>query len=331
MKAMTLSALIQKFFMDRLYTQMEASPHTIASYRDTFRLLLKFASEKTGKSPIALSVDDLNAELIGVFLEDIEDVRKNSARSRNTRLAAIRSFFRFVALHEPAYMLHCQRIVSIPSKRYVRRGVEFLNAKQMQALLNAPDRTTWIGRRDHPILTIALQTGLRASELVKLQCRDVVLETGAHVRCEGKGRKHRATPLRRATVEVLGNWLKERRGTASDPLFPTMRGDVMSRDALEHLVKRHIKTASRTCPSLVGKQVSPHVLRHSTAMDLLHHGIDQAVIALWLGHETVETTQVYLHADMKLKEKALAKMSSTAINPGRYKPDDKLLSFLESL
>lgn len=331
MKAMTLSALIQKFFMDRLYTQMEASPHTIASYRDTFRLLLKFASEKTGKSPIALSVDDLNAELIGVFLEHTENVRKNSARSRNTRLAAIRSFFRFVALHEPAYMLHCQRIVSMPSKRYVRRGVEFLNSQQMQALLNAPDRTTWIGRRDHAILTIALQTGLRASELVKLQCRDVVLETGAHVRCEGKGRKHRATPLRRATVEVLGNWLKERRGTDRDPLFPTMRGDVMSRDALEHLVKRHIKTASRSCPSLVGKQVSPHVLRHSTAMDLLHHGIDQAVIALWLGHETVETTQVYLHADMKLKEKALAKMSSAATNPGRYKPDDKLLSFLESL
>ena len=331
MAVMTLSALVQKFFTDRLYSQMEASPHTVASYRDTFRLLLKFAGEKTGKSPMVLSIDDLNAEMIGVFLDDIENVRENSARSRNTRLAAIRSFFRFVALHEPAYMLHCQNILSMPGKRYVRRNVEFLNAQEMQALLNAPDCSTWIGRRDQAILTIALQTGLRASELVTIQCCDIALETGAHVRCEGKGRKHRATPLRRETVTAMKNWLKERRGSDHDPLFPTMRGDKMSRDALEHLVKRHIKTASKFCPSLIGKRVSPHVLRHSTAMDLLHHGIDQAVIALWLGHESIETTQAYMHADMTLKEKALAKMSSPAINPGRYKPDDKLLSFLENL
>lgn len=328
---MTLSALIQNFFTERLYTQMEASPHTVASYRDTFRLLLKFAGEKTGKSPMVLSIDELDAEMIGVFLDDIEHVRKNSARSRNTRLAAIRSFFRFVALHEPAYMFHCQKILSMPSKRYVRRNVEFLNTQEMQGLINAPDCSTWIGRRDHAILTLALQTGLRASELVKLQCCDVVLETGAHVRCEGKGRKLRATPLRRETVTVMKSWLKERRGSDRDPLFPTMRGDRMSRDALEHLVKRHIKTASKSCPSLIGKRVSPHVLRHSTAMDLLHHGVDQAVIALWLGHESIETTQAYIHADMKLKEKALARMSSPALNTGRYKPDDKLLSFLESL
>ena len=331
MAVMTLSALVQKFFTDRLYSQMEASPHTVASYRDTFRLLLKFAGEKTGKSPMVLSIEDLNAEMIGVFLDDIENVRENSARSRNTRLAAIRSFFRFVALHEPAYMLHCQKILTMPGKRYVKRNIEFLNAQEMQALLNAPDCSTWIGRRDHAILTIALQTGLRASELVTIQCCDIALETGAHVRCEGKGRKHRATPLRRETVTAMKNWLKERRGSDHDPLFPTMRGDKMSRDALEHLVKRHIKTASKFCPSLIGKRVSPHVLRHSTAMDLLHHGIDQAVIALWLGHESIETTQAYMHADMTLKEKALAKMSSPAINPGRYKPDDKLLSFLENL
>ena len=331
MTAMTLSALVQKFFMDKLYTQMESSPHTIASYRDTFRLLLKFVGEKTGKAPTKLSVDDLDAKMIGVFLEDIENVRKNSARSRNTRLAAIRSFFRFVAIYEPAYMFHCQKILSMPSKRYVKRNVEFLNALEMQALLNAQDCSTWIGRRDHAILTIALQTGLRASELVNLQCCDVILETGAHVRCEGKGRKHRATPLRAETVIVMKNWLKERQGSVHDPLFPTMRGNKMSRDALEHLVQRHIKTASKSCPSLIGKRISPHVLRHSTAMNLLHHGIDQAVIALWLGHESIETTQVYIHADMKLKEKALAKMSPSSINPGRYKPDDKLLSFLENL
>ena len=331
MTAMTLSALVQKFFTDRLYTQMEASPHTIASYRDTFRLLLKFAGEKTGKTPTRLSVDDLDVEMIGVFLNDIENARKNSARTRNTRLAAIRSFFRFVAIHEPAYMLHCQKILSMPGKRFVRRSVDYLNVQEMQALLNAPDCSTWIGRRDHAVLRIALQTGLRASELVKLQCCDIILETGAHVHCVGKGRKHRATPLRRETVTVMKNWLKERRGSDHDPLFPTMRGDKMSRDALEHLVKRHIKTASKSCPSLIGKRVSPHVLRHSTAMDLLHHGIDQVVIALWLGHESIETTQVYIHADMKLKEKALAKMSNPSVSPGRYKPDDNLLSFLENL
>jgi integrase/recombinase XerD len=223
MLAMSLSALIQRFFTDRLYNQLEASPHTIASYRDTFRLLLTFAGEQTSKSPTALQIDDLNAELIGVFLEQIETVRKNSVRSRNTRLAAIRSFFRFVALQEPAYLHHCQRILSMPSKRYVRRGVEFLNG------------STWVGRRDHALLTLALQTGLRVSELVRLQCRDVVLETGAHVRCEGKGRKQRATPLRRETVTVLAKWLKERRGKDEDALFPTLRGDGMSRDALEHL------------------------------------------------------------------------------------------------
>lgn len=331
MLALSLSALIQRFFTDRLYNQMEASPHTIASYRDTFRLLLTFAREQTGKSPTALGVDDLNVELIGLFLDQIEAVRKNSARSRNTRLAAIRSFFRFVALHEPAYLHHCQRILSMPSKRYVRRGVEFLNAEEMQALLTAPDRSTWVGRRDHALLTLALQTGLRVSELVKLKCRDVVLETGAHVRCEGKGRKQRATPLRRETVAVMSKWLKERRGQDDATLFPSLRGDHMSRDALEHLVKRHVKTAAQCCSSLVGKRVSPHVLRHSTAMDLLHHGIDQTVIALWLGHESVETTQAYIHADMKLKEKALAKMSSLSIKTERYKPDDQLLHFLENL
>ncbi len=331
MTVMTLPALVQKFFTDKLYTQMEASPHTIASYRDTFRLLLNFASEKTGLSPTALCVHNLNADMIGIFLDDIENARNNSARSRNTRLSAIRSFFRFVAIHEPAYMLHCQKILSIPGKRYVRCNIEFLNTEETQALLNAPDCSKWIGRRDHAILNIALQTGLRASELISLQCGDVEVETGAHVRCEGKGRKRRATPLRPETVIVMKNWLKERGGFSKDPLFPTLRGDKMSRDALEHLVKRHIKTASRFCPSLIGKRISPHVLRHTTAMNMLHHGIDQTVIALWLGHESLETTQVYIHADMKIKEKALAKMSIPSTKPNRYKPDDKLLSFLESL
>jgi integrase/recombinase XerD len=219
----------------------------------------------------------------------------------------------------------------MPGKRYVRRTVEFLDRAQIDALLAAPDRSTWIGRRDHAILMLALQTGLRASELINLRRGDIVSGTGAHIRCEGKGRKQRCTPLRRETLQVLEAWLRQCAGTDRDPLFCTSRGTQLSRDALEGVVRRHTLSASRSCPSLAGKRVSPHVLRHSTAMELLHHGVDQSVIALWLGHESVETTQVYMHADLRLKEKALARMTAPASNPGRYRPDDKLLAFLQAL
>jgi len=241
------------------------------------------------------------------------------------------SFFRFVAMHEPAYAHHCQKILAMPSKRYVRRTVEFLERSEMEALLAAPDPLTWTGRRDHAILVVALQTGMRVSELVQLRCRDIVFGTGAHIRCEGKGRKRRATPLRRDTVKTLEAWLKERAGSTDDPVFPTIRGDRLSRDAMEHLVHKYAGSASTRCTSLVGKRVSPHVLRHSTAMELLQHGVDPSVIALWLGHESVETTQIYMHADLRLKEKALARVNGPACIPGRYRPDDALLAFLESL
>jgi integrase/recombinase XerD len=331
MTTMTFAALVQQFFTDRLSTQMEASPNTIASYRDTFRLVLRFASERTGRAPTQLRIDDLSAELISDFLVYIESERRNSARSRNTRLAGIRSFFRFVAMTEPAYLLHCQQILTLPDKRYVRRTVEFLDRPEIEAVLAAPDRSTWVGRRDHAILTLALQTGMRVSELINLRRCDLVTGTGAHIYCEGKGRKQRCTPLRQETLKVLEAWLRERGGTDSDPLFPTIRGTKLSRDALEHIVKRHTRSASRLCPSLVGKHVSPHVLRHSMAMELLHHGVDPSVIALWLGHESVESTQAYLHADLRLKEKALARMTAPASNPERYRPDDELLAFLEGL
>jgi site-specific recombinase XerD len=331
MTSSTFPALLQRFFTDRLCTQMEASAHTIASYRDTFRLFLRFASEQRGKIPTKLGIEDLDADLIGDFLLHVETNRQNSARSRNTRLAAIRSFFRYVAMNEPAWLLHCQRILAMPSKRYVRRTVAFLDASEMAALLAAPDRSKWAGRRDHVILLVAIQTGLRASELVGLRCKDLVLGVGAHIRCLGKGRKERSTPLRPDTAKVLQTWIKERQGDADQPLFPSMRGDKLSRDALEHLVRKHCLTASRSCPILAGKRVSPHTLRHSTAMELLHHGVDQSVIALWLGHESVETTQIYLHADMRLKEKALACVAAPTATPGRYRPDDQLLAFLEAL
>lgn len=327
----SLQALLQRFFTDRLMTQLEASPNTIAGYRDTFRLLLRYAGTRLNRSPTALRIEDIDADLVGDFLGHIEKVRRNSARSRNTRLAAIRSFYRFVAMNEPAYALHCQRILAMPSKRHVQRTVNFIDRAEMEALLAVPDPTSWIGRRDGTILLLLLQTGLRVSELINLNCRDVVIGPGAHVRCEGKGRKERCTPLRRETAKVMQTWLKERAGQDADPAFPTMRGDRLSRDAVEHLVRKYTGAASRRCGSLRAKRVSPHTLRHSTAMDLLHSGIDRTVIALWLGHESVETTQIYIHADMRLKENALARVTAARTRSGRYKPDDALLSFLESL
>jgi integrase/recombinase XerD len=331
MNASTLPTLLQRFFTDRLTAQLQASPNTIAGYRDTFRLLLRFASQRRNRPPTKLRIEDLDSALIGDFLVHVEKVRRNSARSRNTRLAAIRSFYRYMAMNEPEHALHCQRILAMPSKRYVRRTVDFINRTEMEALLSAPDQSTWIGRRDRTILLLALQTGLRVSELINLRCRDIELGTGAHISCEGKGRKQRCTPLRRDTVKTIEAWLKERAGSDDDPVFPTIRGDRLSRDAVEHIVRKYTSAASNACASLIGKRVSPHVLRHSTAMELLQNGVDRTVIALWLGHESVETTQVYMHADMHLKEKALARVASTNSRPGRYRPDDALLSFLESL
>lgn len=331
MNTSTLPALLQRFFTDRLTAQLQASPNTIAGYRDTFRLLLRFASQRRNRPPTKLRIEDIDSALIGDFLTHVEKVRRNSTRSRNTRLAAIRSFYRYVAMNEPEHALHCQRILAIPSKRYVRRTVDFIDRTEMEALLCAPNPSTWIGRRDRAILLLALQTGLRVSELINLNCCDVLLGTGAHVRCEGKGRKQRSTPLRRDATKAIEAWLNERAGSNDDPVFPTIRGDRLSRDAVEHIVRKYTLAASKSCASLLGKRVSPHVLRHSTAMELLQNGVDRTVIALWLGHDSVETTQVYMHADMRLKEKALARVASTNVRPGRYRPDDTLLAFLESL
>lgn len=283
-----------------------------------------------GKSPTNLKLEELDAPLVAAFLEHLEAVRRNSARTRNARLAAIHSFFRYVAFREPAQALHCQRILAIPSKRYERTPIEFLRREEIEALLAAPNRSTWTGRRDRTLLMVALQTGFRVSELVGLRCGDVVLGAGAHIRCQGKGRKQRATPLRKDALALVSAWLRERGGLPEDPLFPSTRGGFLSRDAVEHLVAKHAASAGRQDPTLQLKKVSPHVLRHSTAMELLEHGVDRSVIALWLGHEGVETTQMYLHADMRLKEKALARTIPLGAKPGRYR-HDKLLAFLESL
>jgi len=327
----TLPSLVQAFFMDRLMQQRQASPHTIASYRDTFRLLMQFAQQRLRKAPSNLTVPELDTPLLGAFLDHIERERKNSARSRNVRLAAIHSFFRYVALHAPEHSAVAQRVLAMPSKRYSRCPIAFLTSVEVDALLAAPDLTSWSGRRDRALLMLAIQTGLRAAELTGLCCEDIVLGAGAHVRCQGKGRKHRCTPLRKDTVRVLRSWLRERQGQPCEPVFPTPRGTALSHDALQYMLDKHLVAARRQCPSLARKRVTPHVLRHTLAMDLLHHGADQTVIALWLGHESPETTSIYLHADMQLKERALARTSAKKIPTPRFRPSDRVMDFLKSL
>jgi site-specific recombinase XerD len=325
------SGLVQAFFTDRLLRQRRASPHTVAGYRDTFRLLLRFAKQRLGKAPTKLSLEDLDTGFVGDFLDHLEKERDNGARSRNTRLAAIHSFFHYVSFQEPALAEQCRRVLAIPSKRYERRQIEYLTVQEIDALLAAPNTATWMGRRDRALLLVAIQTGLRVSELIGLRRDDVVLSAGAHVRCEGKGRKQRCTPLRQEAVEVMVQWLRECPGAPETPAFSSSRGGALSRDAVERLVARHQRTAERQCPSLKRKKVTPHVLRHTAAMQLLQHGVDRSVIALWLGHESVETTQMYLHADLRLKEDALDKVTPLGVQPGRFRPDDELLAFLESL
>ncbi|HEX9641954.1 MAG TPA: site-specific integrase [Candidatus Krumholzibacteria bacterium] len=324
-------ALLEAFFTDRLMRQRRASPHTVASYRDTFRLLLGFAQRRLNKAPSTLVIEDLDAPLVGAFLDHLEKERANTPRSRNVRLAAVHSFFRYAAFHDPSHAALIQRVLAMPSKRYDRRPIEFLTRPEIDALLAAPDPASRVGRRDRTLLLIAVQTGLRVSELIGLRRQDIELGRGAHVRCQGKGRKERCTPLRSESVAALRSWLHECKGDPSQPLFPNARGGLLSSDGIEYLVAKHVATARQRCPSLKRKRISPHVLRHTAAMDLLHHGVDRSVIALWLGHESVETTQIYLHADLAIKEAALARTTPINVAPGRYRPGDSLLAFLTSL
>ena len=326
-----LAPLLQGFFTDKLMLQRQASAHTVAAYRDTFKLLLSFAQQRTGRHPAELSLADLDAPAIGAFLGHLESERGNSVATRNSRLAAIHSFFHYAALRAPEHAGQIQRVLAIPPKRFDRAIVSFLTKDESDALVAAPDTGTWTGRRDHTLLLVALHTGLRVSELTGLKLQDVTLGPGAHLRCRGKGRKDRCTPLTGATGKALRVWIRERGGQLEDPLFPTRRGTPLSRDAVALLVAKHAKTAIATCPSLTSKKITPHTLRHSTAMALLHAGVDISVIALWLGHESTETTQIYLHADMSIKERALARTELPGGPPGRYTAPDTLLAFLDTL
>lgn len=324
--------LLEGFFTQRLLQQKQASTHTIASYRDTFRLLFRFTEKRLHKTPSRLTLEEIDAPLVAAFLNDLEKSRSISPRSRNLRLTAIRSFFRYAAYEAPAHSAQIQRVLAIPGKRYDRVQIHFLSHAELDALLGTPDLETWSGRRDHALLMVAVQTGLRLSELTGLKRQDVMVDTGAHVRCTGKGRKERCTPLTKQTRAVLKNWLNEPQKVHTEMLFPNARGGRLSGDGVRYILAKHIVTASQTCPSLLRKKVTPHVLRHTMAMELLQAGVDRAVIALWLGHESVETTQVYLDANLALKEEILAKVRSpNGKNSGRYKPPDSILAFLNGL
>jgi site-specific recombinase XerD len=326
-----LAPALQAFFTDRLSGQRGASPNTIAAYCQSFRLLLGFATARTGRPPSELDIGELDAPLIAAFLDHLERERGNSARTRNNRLAAIHSLFAYMALKHPEHAASIQRVLAIPHKRTERTLVTYLTEPEVDALLSACDQTTWTGRRDHAMFVLTIQTGLRISELAALTRTDITLSTGATVHTIGKGRKERRTPLIPATRKVLKTWLQERAGGPTDPLFPTTTGKHLSRDAIERRLTRHIAAAAGHCLSLNGKRVTMHTLRHTAAMRLLLAGNDVTVIALWLGHEQISTTNIYLHADMTQKQQAIARTNPLPSKPGRYQPRDALLAFLEDL
>jgi len=324
--------LLQKFFTERLMNQKHVSPHTVACYRDTFRLLFGFVQREKHRAPSRLTWNDLDASLICAFLDYCEKDRHNSPRTRNLRLTAIRSFFRYVAFLEPSESLRIQQILAIPNKRQSRRLIGFLTHAEVEHLLASPDQTTWSGRRDYTFLLLTVQTGMRLSEVTALYRHDLVLGTGAHVHCWGKGRKERCTPLAKRTVKVLRRWLREAPRERNDILFPNARGGWLSADGAQYLLAKHLKIARQNCPSLREKRVTLHVLRHTTAIALLEAGVDTSTIALWLGHESPSTTQIYLDANLAQKERILNKTATWDATPlGRYRPEDPVLQFLKSL
>lgn len=324
-------ALLERFFIRRLMQERGMSAHTIASYRDTFRLLLEFANRLLHKAPTDLKIADLNSEFITRFLNELETTRKVSARTRNLRLTAIRSFFRYASIEQPEHLAHIQRVLAIPQKRTPKPQVTFVTRTECQAVLAATNPSTWIGRRDRTLLLLAAQSGLRLSELTGLDRESVVLGTGAHVRCHGKGRKERCTPLTREVCSTLGAWLKEPGPNGSSVLFPNAGGGRLSSDAVQRLVAKYVLAAQSACPSLRHKRITPHSLRHGAAMGLLQAGVDSTVISLWLGHESIISTQRYFHAHMALKEAALAKTAALGVKPARFRAGDRLMEFLRTL
>lgn len=325
------AAVLTGFFSQRLIKQKQASPHTVSAYRDSFRLLLQFVCQRVSKGPSSLTWDDIDAPMVCAFLEDLQKQRGICSRSRNLRLTAIRSFFKYASFEVPDRLHHFQRVLAIPAARCIRRQINYLSPVEVDALLAAVDQDNWAGRRDHTWLLLAVQTGLRVSELTGLKRSDIQFGSGAYIHVVGKGRKERSTPLTKQMVARLKDWLAEPDTSKDATLFPSCRGRRLSNDGVQYLLAKHIRHASKACPMLENKRVTPHVLRHTTAMELLKAGVDVSVIALWLGNESIETTQIYLEADLDMKRKALEKLSPQEGNSSLFKPDDALMSYLKSL
>lgn len=326
----TFAFMLQHFFLKRLMSQRNASPHTIASYRDTFRLLLEHVSKMTHKPPSSLTIEDLDARAILDFLDHIETERGNSPSSRNVRLAAIRSFFRSCAYLSPGSLDVIQKVLAIPIKKTVCREVGFLSVEEMQAIIDAPDLSTWSGLRDHAMFATLYNTGARVSEITGMKIMDLSLSTPS-VRIHGKGRKERVMPLWQSTIKLLKNWLIHVNRNPESPVFPNARGKHMTRHGVEYRLGIAKKSAEAQCPSLKEKHVSPHSVRHTTAMHLLQSGTEVSVIALWLGHESSVTTNHYLQADLAMKKQVLEKLAPPHTSNILFKPGDALLKFLESL
>jgi site-specific recombinase XerD len=325
------SALVQRFFAERLLQQQAVSPKTIAAYRDTFRLLFGYAERHLGKPPAKLTLGDFDAELVLGFLAHLETERRNSVRTRNARLAAVRAFSRFAAVQCPPALMLIQRILAIPMKRFDKPLLGFLSRDEVQALMTAIDTATWYGRRDRVLLKLLYNTGARVSELIGICVHDVELDITPSVRLHGKGRKQRNVPLWKDTAVEISRWLEFSGLQKSQPLLPNRWGKLMTRSNVAERLARVVHAAAPRCPSLLARRISPHTLRHTTAMHLLQAGVDLTVIALWLGHESPVTTHGYVEADLAMKERALAAISPPNTRRGRYRPTDALLKFLQSL
>lgn len=326
-----LARLLQDFFCQRLIQQRNVSHQTVCSYRDTFRLLLRFSEQQLGKPAADLHLLDIDASLVLAFLNHLESQRHNCIRSRNARLAAIRSFLYYAGLQEPAALAGIQQVLAIPLKRFDRSMVRHLTLMEMQAILDAPDKTTWSGRRDYVLLATLYNSGARVSEIIALRRVDFESTRGQAIHLHGKGRKERVVPLWKCTVRSLKAWLAQIAPEPQQPLFPNRFGQMLSRSGVESRLRMAVTKAIERCPSLKNKTISPHVIRHTTAMHLLQAGVDLSVIALWLGHENITTTHQYLEADLRMKEKALAKLQPPGIHSTRYKPSSDVLSFLDGL
>ncbi len=326
-----LAPYLQTFFIEFLIRQKKVRAQTIAAYRDTFRLLLRFILETKGREPHKLSLADLNVSVILAFLDHLETQRHNTIRSRNTRLAAIRTFFRFVVLREPQCAQWVAQIMAIPVKRQVRNLVGYLTRKEMEVLIDTPNQASWLGRRNYALLLTLYNTGARVSEMISLHQSQVSIGVHSFVHLHGKGRKERSIPLWKNTAQVLSSWMSENVSQNDPLLFPNARGIQLTRQGVNYILRKIVQQAAENYPSLLRKHISPHILRHTTAMHLLQAGVDPTVIALWLGHENLQTTHIYVEADLQMKENALSRLAPIDTNTQRYKADDSLMSFLSSL